>query len=213
MSNAWMAMLIGLLGLDTTIAFQMLLSQPIFACTILGWVHGDVVLGLEIGTMLQLLWLHIVPAGASTFPEGNLGSMIVAALALQFASLERPHTVFTLALLAGMSVSYLGQRLTSLDRRVNSRLFDASVGAAERMAFRQIAALTALSVVKSWLLMSLLAYLVLLVGQWILPELVAQVPAAWEARLAVVPLLVWGIGIALTVPLVYNALLDKSRRS
>ena len=67
MPNFLIALFIGFLSLDTTIAFQMLISQPIFSCGILGWIFGNPALGIEIGIMMQLLWINIIPSGATTF--------------------------------------------------------------------------------------------------------------------------------------------------
>ena len=55
---------ISILALDITIAFQVLISSPIFAGPLLGWLLGDVWLGFEMGFLFQLLWLSKIPAGA-----------------------------------------------------------------------------------------------------------------------------------------------------
>jgi len=42
MDLIFLSAIIGFLALDTTVAFQMLLSSPLFACPILGWILGDI---------------------------------------------------------------------------------------------------------------------------------------------------------------------------
>jgi len=75
----------GLLVLDTTAALQILISQPLIACTILGWFGGNVQLGLHFGLLIQLLWLSQLPVGAAKIPAGNLGSIAGVILALQLS--------------------------------------------------------------------------------------------------------------------------------
>ena len=65
MPNFALSLFIAFLGLDTTIAFQVMISQPIFSCPILGWLLGDPLTGMEIGAMMQLLWLNNIPAGGN----------------------------------------------------------------------------------------------------------------------------------------------------
>ena len=73
----------GLLVLDTTAALQILISQPLISCTFLGWLGGDIQLGLHFGLLVQLLWLSQLPVGAAKIPAGNLGSIVGVILSLQ----------------------------------------------------------------------------------------------------------------------------------
>ena len=55
-------MLMGfVVGMDTTAAFQIMVSQPLVACTLLGWMVGDPVTGALVGVVTQLLWMGKLP--------------------------------------------------------------------------------------------------------------------------------------------------------
>ncbi|MDZ7376332.1 MAG: PTS sugar transporter subunit IIC, partial [candidate division KSB1 bacterium] len=47
----------GIVAMDTAAAWQIMISQPVVACPLLGWLLGDVELGLTIGILLELPWL------------------------------------------------------------------------------------------------------------------------------------------------------------
>jgi mannose/fructose/N-acetylgalactosamine-specific phosphotransferase system component IIC len=66
----------GIVGLDTTAAWQILLAHPLISSTLLGWLFGNLPLGLFYGVLMELIWLKDVPVGGAKFPEGNLGSLV-----------------------------------------------------------------------------------------------------------------------------------------
>lgn len=171
MSNLLTSLLIGFLGLDTTVAFQVLISQPLFSCTILGWLYGDLALGIEIGLMMQLLWLNIIPAGATIFPEGNIGSMVTGAIMLQYQPLEIPNLVFSTGFAVGILVSYVGAYVTVIDRKFNGYILELTLRAVRKGRFSKITWLDMLSILIYFLLMSLLAFAALTLAGWAMPWL------------------------------------------
>lgn len=138
MSYLFISVVIAVLALDTTIAFQLLLSQPIFTCTFLGLILGDVMVGAEIGAMMQLLWLNTVPAGGIRAPDGNIASMVTCAVVLIFTGELTPNVLWLTAFLAGLVASFLGNWLTTLRRRVNQWLYQQSLKAVEEVEVSRI---------------------------------------------------------------------------
>ena len=205
MSNWLTSLLIGFLGLDTTVAFQVLISQPLFSCTILGWLYGDLALGIETGLMMQLLWLNIIPAGATVFPEGNIGSMITGAIVLQYQELEIPNLVFTAGFVIGILVSFVGAYVTVIDRKFNGYILELTLQAVRKGRFSKITWLDMLSILIYFLLMSLLAFIALTLAGWAMPWLQSAL-GVFESNLRLVKPAVWGLGIALTLPMIYRAL-------
>lgn len=201
MSNFSLALLISLLGLDTTIAFQVLISQPVFACSIIGWLMGDPVTGMEIGAIMQMIWLNMLPVGAASFPEGNIASMLVCAIVIRFADMDMPNTVFAVAFVYGMIVSYVGAQLTTLDRRLNTRILKWAQQAAEQADLRKLTLLDMLSIAFYLIIMVFLSFIMLWLADVIFP-LLTSLPPGWETRLQFVKPVVWGIGIALTAALI-----------
>lgn len=74
----------GLLGLDGTAVGQFMLSRPLVAGLLAGWLTGDVVQGALIGAVLELYLLVSVPSGGARFPEGATATVVAVACAVPF---------------------------------------------------------------------------------------------------------------------------------
>lgn len=203
MPNFALSLFIAFLGLDTTIAFQVMISQPIFSCPILGWLLGDPLTGMEIGAMMQLLWLNNIPAGGNKFPEGNIASMVMCILVIRYMDLALPNLVFTAAFLISFVTSYVGSVFTVLDRRLNGYILQWAQSAAHTASLRRLTLLDLMSIASYWLIMALMTYLTLLYADWAMPYIV-DLPNQWEAALGLVKPVLWGIGIGLTALIIFG---------
>jgi PTS system mannose-specific IIC component len=206
------SVVIGLLALDTTIAFQILLSQPIFACPIVGWILGNPQLGFEVGLILQLLWLHLLPVGSSIFPEGNLASMIICAITVQFDQMPFPNLVFAIAIFIGIVVSYIGAWVTVLDRKINEVLLNLAHKSAHRVKINEINFIEALSVLIYFVLISLTAYFFLEMSGILLNFLEKFFSHSLEQRFIMIKPVMFGIGIMLTSQLIFKSIRKKLTR-
>ena len=75
-----LALVGGIVGLDTTAAFQIMICQPLVSGLLTGWALGDPVTGAFVGLLFQGLYLAEIPAGGRIFPDGNLAAVQAAAL-------------------------------------------------------------------------------------------------------------------------------------
>ena len=72
-----------LLELDTTYAFQTLISRPIISGPLFGLFTGDLAAGVQVGIFAELLFTDITPLGGIVPPSG----LITAAIAMILYSL------------------------------------------------------------------------------------------------------------------------------
>lgn len=72
-----------LLELDTTYAFQLLLSRPIIAGPLFGLFTGDVMAGLQAGLFAELLFIDSAPLGGIIPPSGVVACVIPVILYAQ----------------------------------------------------------------------------------------------------------------------------------
>jgi PTS system mannose-specific IIC component len=56
-------------GLDLVSVPQGLLSRPLVAATVAGWLAGNVEAGMRAGAIVELFALDVLPVGASRYPE------------------------------------------------------------------------------------------------------------------------------------------------
>jgi mannose/fructose/N-acetylgalactosamine-specific phosphotransferase system component IIC len=116
----------GILGLDRTAAGQFMLSQPIVAGPLTGWLLGDPTAGIVIGATLELIWVLDLPIG--TFVPANATVETVSATAI--AALGSPGgaslPVIGFSIVLTMALVPITMKADGLVRQWNSRLADAA---------------------------------------------------------------------------------------
>ncbi|OEU61376.1 MAG: hypothetical protein BA870_03145 [Desulfuromonadales bacterium C00003094] len=113
-----------LCGLDRTAAGQFMICRPIVAAPLTGWLLGEVRIGLQIGAMLELLWLGRLPVGAAIPPDDSqvaVGCTFLAVISHAQTGLS-PQAVAVASLLVGMPFGKAGQLFDRLARSANARL-------------------------------------------------------------------------------------------
>ena len=114
MELALIALLGGGLALDATSVGQFMLSRPLVAGALTGWMLGDPALGLLIGALLELYLLVSVPSGGARFPEGTTATVVAVAT----ASASSAPGVIPIAIAVGL---LWGHRLSgSIVKRTSS---------------------------------------------------------------------------------------------
>ncbi len=114
----------GVVALDTTAAMQILISHPLVSCSVVGLFLGQFPMGLLIGLIFELLYLHEFPVGGALFSEGNIGATVAAGVAiLLHQAVGRPVLALSLALIAGVLVGILGGQMVTWMRRVNGLIY------------------------------------------------------------------------------------------
>ncbi len=72
----------GLVGLDRTAAGQFMISQPIVAGPLAGWMLGDVHAGLIIGAALELVWVLDMPVGTFVPADSTIAAISATAISV-----------------------------------------------------------------------------------------------------------------------------------
>jgi PTS system mannose-specific IIC component len=113
-----LALLGGVLALDGTAVGQFMVSRPLVAGAITGWLLGDVSLGLLVGGVLELYLLVSFPTGGARFPEGATATVVAVASA---AVVPSPGAV-PLGVAAGLIWGQVGGFSVTALRRLNGRI-------------------------------------------------------------------------------------------
>jgi len=101
----------GLFALDRRCAFQVMASQPIVAVPALGFLMGMPEIGLQLGALLQLIWMSSVMFGANVPPNETISSIAIGGMVFLFGKYigEITTPVWTVAILAGAPLGFLGR--------------------------------------------------------------------------------------------------------
>lgn len=108
----------GLLALDATSVGQFMVSRPIVAGAITGWVVGHPTEGLFLGALLELYMLVSFPVGGARFPEGPTATVVTVASAVGSAGTG----AIPIAIAVGLVWGHLGGWTITELRRLNGRL-------------------------------------------------------------------------------------------
>ena len=126
-----------LVGLDLVSVPQAMISRPLVAGTVAGWLAGDVHTGLRVGVLFELFALDVLPVGAVRYPD--YGPATVGAVALGAGSVWQLGLGVSVAL--GLVLAVLGGWTLQLVRRSNARAIQrqaAALAAGESSAIRRL---------------------------------------------------------------------------
>lgn len=181
-----------LLELDTTYAFQLLLSRPIIAGPVFGLFTGDVMAGVQVGVFAELLFADISPLGGIIPPSGIVASVIP--LILYALGIELYFGFFL-----GVGGAVLYSFFDALLRKTRFKwlvFLEKKIGRRPTDIKRTIAATLLLSFLMSFIFISALAWVSAQVMFGVFPYLTAKAHFAFQLAYMAVP---W-IGLAALIP-------------
>lgn len=108
----------GALALDATSVGQLMLSRPLVAGLLAGWLAGDPATGFLVGVILEIYLLVAFPVGGARFPEGATATVVGAVTA---ATHPGPGAL-ALAVGIGLAWGQIGGWSISGMRTVNSAI-------------------------------------------------------------------------------------------
>ncbi len=115
----------GLLSLDRVWA-QIMISRPIVAAPVAGFILGDIYTGLQAGALLELFWIDRLPIGTVLPPNDFLVAFLAAAASIlvgqQLGHVSRELVAFSILLF--IPCGYLGQGMDKLIIKTNDTLYE-----------------------------------------------------------------------------------------
>lgn len=142
----------GLVAIDTASGWQVMISQPVVSCPLIGLIFGDPELGLTMGILLELPWLINIPLGGVHGSEGNLGAIVATALSIFLKSrqVNTENIIIIIAIMYSLLISRVGIHLVEYVRRANLSLIHLADKAALEGDLKRISWLNSLGVVYSF---------------------------------------------------------------
>ncbi len=189
--------------LDTTAAMQILISQPLISCTILGWMSNDITFGLHFGLLMQLMWVSQLPVGAARIPAGNLGSITGVIIALQLKPIipEYQNFLILTGLFSALILSYIGAHFNAMLNQCNVIIFNRVFDQIEKGNTGVLGRMTAAALILKLALLCLLIYFYVLTGTFLLKFLDSEALALIDKFARYIEMAVIGAGIGLTLNL------------
>ena len=174
----WLLLLGGWMAVDGTSVGQFMVSRPLVAATLAGWVVGDPVAGLAVGLMQELFHLAVLPVGAARFPESGPASVVAGAM---HAMATGVPGALLMTVAFALLWEWVGGATLRAARQLNVHIVVGAEGQprAERLQLRHALAiaidfLRGMAVVKVGLLI-LAGLLVVTTNHWMLHPAVARI--------------------------------------
>lgn len=92
-----------LLCLDVAAVGQFMFSRPVVAGSLIGWLLGNIEIGLLTGILVELLWINVIPIGASIPPDATIVTILTAYWVFPFDRASDVGMALSLAIPAGIA--------------------------------------------------------------------------------------------------------------
>jgi mannose/fructose/N-acetylgalactosamine-specific phosphotransferase system component IIC len=115
--------LLGLLSLDVSAAGQFMISRPIVVGPLVGFLLGYPTLGLEMGALIEIIWIGDLPVGAHLPIDIMMLSGIATAFACELATQGRtpPEAIMTYAIGICIPLAALSTEAEMFLRKIHVR--------------------------------------------------------------------------------------------
>ncbi|MCF6265031.1 MAG: PTS sugar transporter subunit IIC [Desulfuromusa sp.] len=152
-------------GLDRVAILQIMISRPIVAAPLVALILGEPQIGLQIGVMVELLWLARLPVGAAVPPDDTQVAIASSVLAIILGRTLNASGIelLLLCLLVAIPLGKVGQYFDRYARQYNVRLIKQVDLALDRGSLLQ-AELQHLRGLTSFSLAAIGTYAIVLVG-------------------------------------------------
>ncbi len=185
----------GIIGLDRTAAGQFMISEPIVAGPLIGWLLGDAAAGLIIGVVLELIWVMDIPVGTFVPADSTILTIWATGVAVMGSAGTAQLPVIGFSLLLTVALLPVTMRVDGFIRKWNSRLAAAAEPAPGEHAGRRLSR-AHLSGLVVFFLKSFVLYLVFLPAGLIAVSLFAGLPARFQSSMSLFVKLLPLLGVA-----------------
>lgn len=127
-------------GLDRTALAQTLLSRPLVCSCVVGYLLGLFVPAVQIGIMLELLWLMRLPVGATIAPDdtqATIGAIVLVKLFTPQIS-DHLYAFIIFIVVVVVILAEVGKCWDVWARHLNERLFSNALRGLERSNTRPL---------------------------------------------------------------------------
>jgi mannose/fructose/N-acetylgalactosamine-specific phosphotransferase system component IIC len=154
----------GLIAIDITGCGPWMVSQPMIAGSIFGWLMGQVNVGVILGGVIQLLWMDISPIGVG-IPFDATATTI---LAVYWATLKPTATLpdMVLALLFAVPFGYICRTMDHYSRRLNTWAVRKLESVSDSLLNQTLTLSILAGLIWIWVRYTLFYVLCMALGQW-----------------------------------------------
>lgn len=126
------ALIGGMIGLDRTALGQFMISQPVVAGPLTGWLLGDLTAGIVIGVTLELIWVLDMPVGTFVPADSTVAAVAATAIAALGSTTPGQLPVIGFCLLLTVAMVPVTRYADHLMRQRNAQIPELALSAGGR---------------------------------------------------------------------------------
>jgi len=180
MELLFLALVGGVVAVDSVAAVQSMLSRPLVVGWIVGMLLGEPGLGGQIGVLLELYLLVAVPSGGGRYPEGGIATVVAVAAA---TAVVPSAAAAGLGVAAGLGWGWISGESQALLRQWNARGAD---DPAHHLGVREVGRAQALGLTADFARGGILTVVGVLLARMLSPLLAGPWPASTTLTYALV---------------------------
>lgn len=130
----WISLLGAFICLDNVAVGQFMISRPICCGPLIGFIAGDVKIGLLIGTLLEIFWISPIPVGSFVLPDIESSCIIATVMAIDISKVHPVGimSIVGLAICFSFPIAQIGQYAGKLVRRINNQVSSLTIRGIEK---------------------------------------------------------------------------------
>jgi len=187
----------GVVSIDSEAGWQVMISQPLVACPVAGWLFGNPEVGLMVGILMQLPFLIEIPAGGAKQSFSNLSAFVGAGLAAELSHLAPtvPNVILVTTVTFAILISRVTLPLIKLTRGLNLLLVRRAEAALSQERLRAVSIYQYLGVANAFLFGICFSAGFWLLGKYSMLPLVQSVSSAVEQQVSLLKTVLLGAGV------------------
>ncbi len=190
----------GIICLDRVL-LQVMLSRPVVAGPIIGFVLGDPYTGLISGALVELLWIDRLPVGVYVPPNDSIVAVLIAAGSILTGKElgHLPRELIALSILLFIPFGILGQKMDVSIMRSNDKLSRKAVEDAKTGNIKGISRKHVFGLFKTFFFTVLFIFVFLIFGVMILKYIFPLIPQKGLTALTYTYLFLPLLGVAVAL--------------
>jgi mannose/fructose/N-acetylgalactosamine-specific phosphotransferase system component IIC len=187
-----------LLFLDRMHTFQFMISRPLVTAPVIGLLAGNLSMGLLLGAIIELLWIHRIPLGTDITPDDTTLAVLVASVGALDFQVERgsEFAPWMFGFLIFLPAAYANPRIELALRKFNNRLWHGAREAIQRGYLGRVAAFHWAGAVLAFISCFILLFAWLFVGLHVIRISFPLVPSSIKMALNITAWFTPAVGVA-----------------
>ncbi|MEJ2054657.1 MAG: PTS sugar transporter subunit IIC, partial [Calditrichaceae bacterium] len=162
------------------------------------------VTGMHIGLLMQLFWISTLPVGAVTIPDGNLGAIAAAIIAVRNVGIQPEFNslIILISVVIGLLLSFVGAHALNTVRTGNVFILNQLLDKIDNFKMNYVGIAITWSIIFNFIVLFMVILIGSLIGSALIDVVLSFNPGNWLKYTRFSDIVLLGSGAGLTFTLV-----------